>query len=143
MELRITTSQIIRFGPFLDSTDGVTPETALTITQSDMQLSKNGAAFAQKNIAGNATHDVDGFYTTTFDATDTNIAGILKLQVNVAGALPVWDNFDVTTQTYYDAKYTGVFNNFDPSTDEVTADVDKINGATVQGAGTSGDLWRG
>ena len=44
-DLRQSTSQIIRFGPFLDSTDGVTPETALTITQADMQLSKDGAGF--------------------------------------------------------------------------------------------------
>ena len=111
MELRQSTSQVIRFGPFVDSTDGVTPEIALTITQADMQISKDGAAFAQKNAAGNATHDVDGFYFTTFDTTDSNTTAILKLQVTVAGALPVWDNFDVTTQSYYDAKYTGIFNN--------------------------------
>tara|TARA_R110000803_G_scaffold115793_5_gene184362 strand:- start:8417 stop:9940 length:1524 start_codon:yes stop_codon:yes gene_type:complete len=111
MELRQSTSQLVRFGPFLDSTDGVTPETALTITQADMQLSKDGAAFAQKNAAGNATHDVDGFYFTTFNTTDTNTTANLKFQVAVAGALPVWENYDVVTTTYYDAKYSGTFNN--------------------------------
>ena len=111
MELRQSTSQVIRFGPFVDSTDGVTPKTGLTITQADIQLSKDGAAFAQKNTAGNAAHDVDGYYSTTLDATDTGTAGILKLEVTVAGALLVWENFEVVTQTYYDAKYTGTFNN--------------------------------
>lgn len=111
MELRQSTSQIIRFGPFVDSTDGVTPETGLTIAQADMQLSKDGAAFAQKNTAGNATHDVNGYYSTTLDATDTGTAGILKLQVTVSGALLVWENFEVVTQTYYDSKHTGTFNN--------------------------------
>jgi hypothetical protein len=89
----------------------VTPETGLTITQADMQLSKDGGAFAQKNAAGNATHDIDGYYTTTFNTTDSDTTAILKLNVTVAGALPVWDNFDVVTQSYYDAKYTGTFNN--------------------------------
>lgn len=111
MELRQSTSQIIRFGPFADSTDGVTPETGLTIAQADMQLSKDGAAFAQKNTTGNATHDVDGYYSTTLDTTDTGTAGILKLEVTVAGSVLVWENFEVVTQTYYDAKYTGTFNN--------------------------------
>lgn len=111
MELRQSTSQVIRFGPFVDSTDGVTPETGLTIAQADMQLSKDGGAFAQKNTTGNATHDVDGYYSTTLDTTDTGTAGILKLQVTVSGALLVWENFEVVTQTYYDAKHTGTFNN--------------------------------
>lgn len=110
-ELRQSTSQVIRFGPFVDSTDGVTPETGLTIAQADMQLSKDGSAFAQKNAVGNATHDVDGWYTTTLDATDTNTTAELILQVNVAGALPVWVSYDVVTQSFYDAKYTGTFNN--------------------------------
>ena len=111
MFLRQSTSQIIRFGPFLDSTDGVTPETALTIAQADMQLSKDGAAFAQKNAAGNATHDTDGWYSTTLDATDTATTGELKIQINVAGALPVWETYFVLTQTAYDALQTGTFNN--------------------------------
>jgi len=143
MELRQSTSQVIRFGPFLDSTDGVTPETALTITQADMQLSKDGAAFAQKNASGNATHDVDGFYTTTLNTTDSNTTAILKLQVTVSGALPVWDNFDVVTQSYYDAKYTGTFNNLggvaqsadnDTKITIIDTEVDKIVTAVITNA---------
>jgi hypothetical protein len=128
VELRQSTSQIIRFGPFLDSTDGVTPETALTITQADMQLSKDGAAFAQKSAAGNATHDVDGFYFTTLSTTDSGTTAILKLQVTVSGALPVFDNFDVVTASYYDAKYTGTFNNLGG----VAQTGDSYLGATAQ-----------
>jgi len=111
MFLRQSTSQIIRFGPFLDSTDGVTPEAGLTIAQADMQLSKDGGAFAQKNAAGNATHDVDGWYSTTLNTTDTATAGELKIQVNVAGALPVWEKWFVLTATAYDALQAGTFNN--------------------------------
>jgi hypothetical protein len=105
MILRQATSQAVRFGPFLDSTDAVTPETGLTIAQADMQLSKDGAAFAQKNAAGNATHDTDGWYSTTLDTTDTGTVGELILQVNVTGAGPVWVRWYVVEEAVYDALY--------------------------------------
>ncbi len=131
MFLRQSTSQIIRFGPFLDSTDGVTPETALTIAQADMQLSKDGGAFAQKNAAGNATHDTDGWYSTTLNTTDTATAGELKIQVNVAGALPVWEKWFVLTATAYDSLQTGTFNNV-AATDIVSAGaITTLSGAIV------------
>ncbi len=120
MFLRNSTSQVIKFGPFLDSTDGVTAETALTITQADMQLSKDGAAFAQKAAAGNATHDTDGWYSTTLDATDTATNGELIIQVNVAGALPVWVKYYVVPASTYDALTTNGLNNV-AATDIVSA----------------------
>lgn len=103
--LRQSTSQDIRFGPFVDSSDGFSPETALTITQSDMQLSKDGGTFTQKNAAGNATHDTDGWYSTTLNATDTDTVGILIMQVNATGALPVWVTYQVLSQDVYDSLY--------------------------------------
>lgn len=103
MFLRQSTSQVIRFGPCLDKTDGVTEETALTLVQADMRLSKDGGAFAQKNTTGNATHDSDGWYSTTLDATDTAIVGILKLNVHQpANMLPVWETFYVIEEEVYD-----------------------------------------
>lgn len=105
MALRQSTSQVIRFGPFVDSTDGVTAETGLTITQADMQLSKDGAAFAQKSAAGNATHDTDGWYTTTLSTTDTGTTGEMRLQVNVTGALPVFDRWDVVEEIVFDSVF--------------------------------------
>lgn len=115
MFLRQSTSQVIRFGPFLDSTDGVTAETALTIAQADMQLSKDGAAFAQKNTTGNATHDADGWYSTTLDTTDTATVGELYMQVNVSGALPVWVRYWVIEESTYDALYGAAAAGFNSS----------------------------
>lgn len=103
--LRQSTSQAINFGPFLDSTDGVTPETGLTIAQADRQLSKDGAAYAQSSTTGNATHDTDGHYTSTLSAADTGTLGELKLEVTVAGALPVWEKWAVVSQPWYDAMF--------------------------------------
>lgn len=104
-DLKQSTSQIIRFGPFLDAIDGATPETALTITQADMQLSKDGAAFAQKNATGNAVHDTDGWYSITLDKIDTDTSAILRFQVNVAGALPVFETFNVIRSDTYGVRY--------------------------------------
>lgn len=105
MILRQSTSQIERFGPFLDSTDFITEETALTIAQADMQLSKDGGAFAQKSAAGNATHDTDGWYSTTLSTTDTDTVGELLLQVNVTGSIPVWVRWYVVEEAVYDSMY--------------------------------------
>ena len=105
MFLRQSTSQVVRFGPFLDSTDFITAETALTIAQADMQLSKDGGAFAQKNATGNATHDADGWYSTTLNTTDTNTVGELYLQVVVTGSIPVWVRWWVIEEAVYDAMY--------------------------------------
>ena len=104
MFLRQSTSQVILFGPCLDKTDGVTEETGLTLAQGDMRLSKDGGAFAQKNASGNATHDSDGWYATTFDTTDTATVGILKLNVHQpANMLPVWETFYIVEENIYDA----------------------------------------
>jgi len=106
MFLRQNTSQVIRFGPCLDATDGVTAETALTLTQADMQLSKDGGSFAQKSAAGNATHDQRGWYDTTLSTTDVNTVGELRLDVQQsANMLPVWDRWWVIEEVVYDAIY--------------------------------------
>lgn len=102
--LRQSTAQIILFGPCLDKTDGVTEETVLTLAQTDMRLSKDGGAFAQKSAVGNATHDSDGWYSTSLSTTDTDTVGELVLNVHQpANMLPVWLRFWVLEENVYDA----------------------------------------
>jgi len=114
--LRQSTSQVILFGPMLDIADGVTEETALTLAQADMRLSKDGGAFAQKNATGNATHDSDGWYNTTLDATDTATVGELILNVHQpANALPIWIRWWVIEEAVYDAIYGAAATGFDAS----------------------------
>lgn len=96
-----TASQSVLIGPFLDSTDGDTAETGLTIANTDIRLSKNGGNMAAKN-SGGGTHDEAGWYTITLDATDTNTVGTLQLSVDVSGALPVWHEFQVVEESVYD-----------------------------------------
>lgn len=104
-ELRQSTSVDLPIGPFLDATDGVTPETSLTITQPDVRLKKNGGAWAQKAAAQTLSHEENGFYEVTLDATDTDTLGLLRLAVFESGAAPVWEDFLVLTQGEWDAKY--------------------------------------
>lgn len=113
-----------------------------------MQLSKDGGAFAQKSAAGNATHDTDGWYSTSLSTTDTGTLGILVMQVAVSGALPVWVEFMVMPANVYDSFF---------STDNLQVDVTQWLGTaaatpTVAGvpevdvthvSGTAEDIFQG
>lgn len=99
-----TASQSRTIGPFIDDTDFKTPETALTIANTDIKLMANGAASANKN-SGGGTHRQSGHYGVTFDATDTATVGELTGSIVVAGALPVWFKFVVLEEAVYDAQF--------------------------------------
>lgn len=103
--LKVSTAETIVIGPFVDSTDGVTAETALTISQADIRLTKNGAAFAQTNNAAGATHMENGHYSVPLNSTDTNTLGRLRVAVNESGALPVWRDFMVVPAQVWDSLY--------------------------------------
>lgn len=105
--LRQSTSVDVPIGPFLDSTDGNTVESGLTLTQPDIRLKKNGGAWAQKNAAQTLTHEENGNYEVTLDATDTNTLGLLRLHVHESGALPVWEDFTVIPANVYDSLIGG------------------------------------
>lgn len=99
-----TASQTRIVGPFIDDTDFKTLETGLTIANTDVKLSKNGAASANKN-SGGGTHIVNGKYALTFDATDTNTVGELDYSIAVSGALVVTGKFMVLEEAIYDALF--------------------------------------
>lgn len=99
--LQANTAVDVLIGPFVDDADGKTPETALTLSQADIKLSKNGQALAQKNDTTAAAHDADGYYNCELDATDTNTEGTLVLTVSEAGALLVRHEFMVLSQAAY------------------------------------------
>lgn len=100
-----STATTLALGPFVDSTDGVTAETGLTISQADIRLSKNGGAFAQTNNAAGATHMENGYYSVPLDTTDTNTLGRLKVCVNESGALPVWMDLHVAPANVWDSLF--------------------------------------
>ena len=108
--LKQSTAKTVRLGPFVDSTDGVTAETALTISQADIRLSKEGGAFAQTNNATGATHDENGWYSVPLDTTDTNTLGSLTVTIRETGALPVFKDFEVVTANVFNSLVAGSAN---------------------------------
>src|SRR5688572_9958380 len=134
--LKQATSVDLPIGPFLDETDGKTAETALTITQPDVRVKKNGAAWAQKNAAQTLSHEENGWYEVTLDATDTDTLGQLMVAVHESGALPVWREFLVVPANVYDSLMSGS-DKLQVHTDELTDNLitaAKIDTAAITGA---------
>jgi hypothetical protein len=101
--LKQSTAVTIKLGPYLDSTDGVTAKTALTIAQANVILFKNFGAGAQKNDSTTATHDTGGWYGVPLNTTDTGTLGPLQIHTNISSSLPVWDQYLVVPANVYDA----------------------------------------
>jgi hypothetical protein len=131
--LKQSTAATIKLGPFLDASDGTTAEDALTISQADIRLSKNGGDIAQSNNAAGATHDELGYYDVPLDTTDTNTVGRLKVVVHESGALPVWDDFMVLPANVYDSIVGG--------SDNLQVDATQVEGGdatdALQAGGTA------
>ena len=102
-----TASQEILLGRFLDSSDGDTEETGLTIANTDIKLHKHGATTLASKNSGGATHIANGLYYAVLDATDTDTVGNLEVHVHVAGALAVRREYVVQTAAVYDALVAG------------------------------------
>ena len=100
-----TASQEIPLGQFVDSTDGATAETALSIANTDIKLQKTGATTQASKNSGGATHIANGHYYAVLDATDTDTIGPMRVSVTVSGALGVWLDCCVLHANVYDALF--------------------------------------
>lgn len=111
IEIKQSTAVTFLLGPFVDKTDGVTPETGLATAMDNattgIRLSKNGGNMADRSDATAPVHDEDGFYTIVLNTTDTNTLGHLQVEyTEVATCLPAWIDFLVVTANYWDTKYS-------------------------------------
>lgn len=123
--LKQSTATDVIIGCFIDDTDGKTPETALTIAQADVRLSKNAAAYSQKTDTTSPTHREHGYYMVDLDATDTGTLGTLDIHAHVTGALPVYQTFMVVTANMWDSLC---------GSDILQSDVREILGSTQSAA---------
>lgn len=138
MYLKQSTAVTIVLPRFVDDVDGKTPETALSITQSGVRLSKNGAAFAQKNDATSCSHMENGMYSCPLNTTDTNTLGLLTVAAAPTGALPAERTYLVVPANVYDSlvagtdwlPVTGLLADF--SISGATLTVKKQDGSTTQ-----------
>ena len=108
-----TASQTFALGPFIDDTDFKTPETGLTIANTDVKLIKGTSTTSVNKNFGGGTHIVNGKYGFTFDATDTETVGGLDVSIKVAGALIVTAKFWVLEEDIFDAFFAASANGFD------------------------------
>lgn len=118
-----TASQEVLLGPFVDSTDGVTAETALTIANTDIKIFKAGATTLANKNSGGATHISAGNYYAVFDATDTDTVGSGSIVCQMSGALAVRVNFCVLPALVYDSLIGG--------TDNLQVDVTQFGGTNA------------
>ncbi len=128
-----TASQEVLLGPFVDSTDGNTAETSLTIANTDIKLWVEGATTLTNKNSGGATHISNGYYYAVLDATDTATVGKMELNVKVSGALAVRREFHVLEEAVYDAMFaasgTGVPAALSSLIATAQADLDTITGS--------------
>jgi hypothetical protein len=106
--LKQSTSIDIRCGPFVDSTDGVTPETGITLGAADQAevLKANGAATAAMAGTFAAVTGSDGWYDYTAATGDVDTVGEVVFVIQDSSVcLPVYVRGYVVEEAVYDALY--------------------------------------
>ena len=151
--LRQNTATTITVGPFIDSTDGKTPEVAISADNAHITLvvdAIGGSPFttvtptlaidAQATASGgdndlvHITGDDAGLYTLELTAAQTNYVGFAMLSINHSSAspadewLPVFHPIWILPANVFDM-FTGQ--------DLLNVNTAQINGATVVGDGNA------
>jgi hypothetical protein len=106
-----TASQEISLGYFLDTTDGNTEETGLTIANTDIKIRKGGGTTLISKNSGGGTHISNGIYSAVLDATDTDTLGDLVIYCHPTGALATKQEYTVLPASSYDALIANGLNN--------------------------------
>jgi len=119
-ELRYNTAFTSVFGPFLDKTDGVSEKTTLSAQRG--QIYKNGMYYSDFDPS-HWNHVSSGVYQVGGIASDTDTLGSLRIIfTDNSTYLPVWRDFEVVSQNYYDSKYGSNY---------VQANIMQVNGTNV------------
>lgn len=140
--LRTNTATRITCGPFLDKTDGITPESAITVTSEkltfvvddagvptlvlDVAPTASGGANDMVLITGNDS----GYYDLELAAANVNYLGRAVMSLNdVAVHCPVFHEFMILTANAYDSLF---------GTDVLDASVTQWTGTAVAAPDTAG-----
>lgn len=126
-----TASQEVLLGPFVSSTDFKTAQTGLTIAGSDIRLWKSGAV-AEVAASGGGTHIAGGRYYASLSATDTDTPGMLEINVEMSGCLPVKSKYYILSQSVYDSLFSsGSTGPLKPTVDGRSLDVTATGAAGI------------
>ena len=126
--LKADTQVIVRVGPFVDSIDGVTPETGVTLGAADQAelLKHNGTATVDISMSTwAAIIGCDGWYDLTLTMSNTDTEGLLTIVIQDSSVcLPVFANFMVVNANVYNSLYAVA------AADYLQVDVIQISGDT-------------
>lgn len=116
--LRENTATRITVGPFLDVTDGITPELALTVTGihltlmvddvgvPTLALDADATASGGNNDMVHVTNDNAGFYDLELTAAQVNFTGrAMFAAIDDSEHLPVFHEFQIVRANVYDAMF--------------------------------------
>ena len=123
-----TASQELILGPFVSSTDGLTPKTGLSIASTDINIWKTGST-SLTTCSTAASEIGGGNYCVVLSAADTNTLGPMVLYTKPSGALMVRLELAVLPANVYDSWF---------GTDVQDVSVTQWNGTAVHAPGTAG-----
>ena len=128
---------ILSVGPFFDSTDGITPETGITVTGLTVEIYRENDAgtvptrfanFVPTSSGGSndmalITSSISGVYSLELTAAQLNFTGPMMLTIvdtDSAGivGLPFWRYFNLTSANVVDAGYGTVSQNVNVASED-------------------------
>lgn len=135
--LKADTQTTVIVGPFVDVTDGATPETGITLGAADQaEILKHNSATVV-DISGytfTAVTGASGFYSLTLPASVLDTEGRLTVYVgDVSICRPVRHDFMVVNANVYDSLFAAA------ETDYLQVDALQINGNATSGMLSSGN----
>jgi len=126
--LKQSTSVDIRMGPFVDATDGVTPETGVTLGAADQAevLKADGAATVAMGGTFAAVTGADGWYDYTVATGDVDTVGDVTFIVQDASVcLPVMVRAQVVEEAVYETLFAASAD-LESKLDTIDSNVDAI-----------------
>lgn len=126
--LKQSTSVDVRLGPFVDATDGVTPETGISIASADQAevLKANGAATVAMTGTLTAVTGCDGWYDYTVATSDVDTVGEIVFVIQDSSVCaPVFVRGYVVEEAIYDTLY-GSGADLETKIDTIDTNVDAI-----------------
>lgn len=137
--LKTNTAVTLCVGPFVDKTDGITPETALTVSNCKITLvaetdDNSAPTLVLDNVAGNdatntlahITNDDAGYYSLKITAANVNRLGRMKLAImDAVNHCPVFHELCVLPTQVYDSLILG--------TDLLDSNASQLGGTTQTG----------
>lgn len=109
--LKVSTAVTVQIGPMIDDTDFKSYENGLSITDSQVFLSKNSGTYANRGTTTAPPATIgQGDYDLDLGTDDVGTLGRLRVSCKPTGALPIWEDFMVVPAVVYDALVLGTDN---------------------------------